>query len=254
LTIKANLNTWAGQAVSGNVVNLGIKEDNTSTYFEAVGSASGETIYEAISGANLLGGNSMYTRRTKPTIIANDYNGTLGNMQMDLITFTITADANEDVALQRISFDYSIFDATSAGNSVTNIDFYRGSTKIVEATDIGTISDLSNTTSTTGVLSISWLTTKEEVVPAGETRTYTLKGTGSGFAEDDSFSMRLAEEVNTNAAELTNYNTLTADSYLIWSDNYKGVDHSSAYATTEYDWCAGVYVDTLPSSWSSWTK
>jgi len=258
LTIKANLNTWAGQAVSGNVVNLGIKEDNTSTYFEAVGSASGETIYEAISGANLLGGNPMYTRRTKPTIIANDYNGTLGNMQMDLITFTVTADANEDVALQRISFDYSIFDATSTGNSVTNIDFYRGSTKIVEGTDIGTISDLSNTTSTTDVFSISWLTTKEEVIPAGETRTYTLKGTGSGFAEDDSFSMRIAEEVNTDATELTNYANLggvtTNDSYLIWSDNYKGVDHSAAYATTEYDWCAGKYVDTLPSNWSSWTK
>jgi len=257
LTIKANLNTWAGQAVSGNVVNLGIKEDNTSTYFEAVGSASGETVYETISGADLLGGNSMYVRRTKPIVIANEYNGALGNNQMDLITFTITADANEDVALQRISFDYSVFDATGGGNSITGIDFYRGSTKIVETTDIGTISDISNTTSTTGVLSLSWLTTKEEIVPAGETRTYTLKGVGQGFAEDDSFSIRIAEETNTNAAELTNYTGLGVtpdDTYLIWSDYYKGVNHSADYDTTELDWCAGVYVDTLPSNWSSWTK
>ena len=254
LTIKANLNTWAGQAVSGNVVNLGIKEaGDVSTYFEAVGSASGETIYQAISGS-LLGGNPMYVRRTKPIVIADEYDGTLGNNQMDLITFTITADANEDVALQRITFDYSVFDATSGGNSITGIDFYRGSTKIVELTDIDTISDISNTTSTTGVLSLSWLTEKEEIVPAGKTRTYTLKGVGQGFAEDDSFSIRIAEETNTNAAELTNYNTLTADTYLIWSDNYKGVNHSAAYATTQYDWCAGTYVDTLPSNWSSWTK
>ncbi|MCF7907232.1 hypothetical protein K9K85_03070 [Patescibacteria group bacterium] len=254
LTIKANLNTWSGQAVSGNVINLGIRENDTSTYFEAVGSSSGETIYDLSLSGGLLGANPMYVRRTKPTIAASDYSGALGNKQMDLITFTVSADANEDVALKRISFDYSVFDATSAGNSVNNIELYRGSTKIVQGTDIGTISDISNTTSTSDVLSVSWLTAKEEVIPAGETRTYTLKGTGQGFAEDDSFSIRVAEEVNTDATELTNYNTLSGDSYLIWSDHYEGVTHSAANDTTEYDWCAGTYVDTLPSDWSSWTQ
>jgi len=255
LSIRANINTWSGQAVSGNSIRLGIREDGSSTYFEAVASASGETIYEAITGANILAGENMYVRRTKPIVLANEYTGSLDNKQMNLITFTITADSHEDVALKRISFDYSIFDATSSGNSIKNIDLYRGATKIVEGTDIGTISNLSNTTSTADVLSISWLTTKEEVIPAGEIRTYTLKGTGEGFAENDSFSIRIAEETNTNAAELTDYNDLTADTYFIWSDYYAGVNHSATNdLSANYDWCAGNYVDTLPSNWSSWNK
>ena len=202
----------------------------------------------------------MYVRRTKPIIVANDYSGALDNKQMDLITFTVTADANEDVALQRISFDYSIFDATAdAGtNTIKNIDFYRGNTQISETTDIGAISDFpNNATSTSGVLKISWIDGREEIIPAGETKTYTLKGVGQGFAEDDSFSIRIAEEDTYDTpAALTDYTTLDAASaYLIWSDYYAGVDHDATNTlSSNYDWCSGNYVDTLPSNWSSWTK
>lgn len=258
LIIRANLNTWAGQAVSGKSIRLGIRENDTSTYFEAVGSASGETIYSAIADANILAGENMYVRRTKPTIVANDYTGALDNKQMNLITYTITADSKKDVALKKITFDYSLYSSDDNGNAIGSLKLYRGSTEITTSniTITGTIST-SSATSTTGVLSVSWKDTKEEVIPVNEPRTYTLKGIGTGFVENDSFSIRIAEEdTYTDATVLTDFKALDdASAYLIWSDHYAGVNHSATNdLSANYDWCAGVYVDTLPSNWSSWTK
>ena len=110
-------------------------------------------------------------------------------------------------------------------------------------------------------------TSGEEVVPAGTSRTYYLKGSVADAHQstsgDDSITISLKSADTTTAnkaitggldtsvgsttlAEVDNA-TISPTCYYVWSDNSEGVNHASTDQTTYKDWTNGYLVDVLPS-------
>ena len=259
VTIKADLNTITGGAVSGDVIKLGF-----DTVYKAV-SASGTTATTLAAAA--VYGNPMVLHKTIPTITQVAVsNTTLANAEMELYKFNIAADANEDVALKQIAFDVTLSEDDDSDMSVGTLAFYRGGTKL---TDV--YINIGETTSTDAtidegdsVVVVSWKDNKEEVISKGTNQTYTLKGVVAGTDTGDSMMVRIAEE-NTTTHEIgqVTYSGV-AGTYLkiganyrklIWSDYYKGVSHTAynqgaGVGTASADWINGYKVETLPSTYS----
>jgi len=297
LTLKADLKAIdPNGSETGRLIRLGV--DNTyagtaysQSGFEALGE-SGTTIYCAnqASGsmdcphANDVNGNPMYLRKSKPTLSASSTSGTLVSQETALYTFTVAADTKGPVTIKQFAFDAAI---SGTAPTITSMSFWRGSTQITTdyisikaatsttaSEPTGTITDGVNGTLDKTIKSIfvSWKTPNEEEIPAGESRTYTLKGLISGVASGDVVSIRLANEALPttiiSAKQYVNECTVTsltglsatadgAATYypIIWSDKARGINHNAALTTSgSKDWTNGALLKTLPGAWFTYSK
>lgn len=130
-------------------------------------------------------GNNMQIRKTMPTF-ANISLGTTGSnsTQEDVLKFTITADANEDVYITKLTF-------VEVGSDTSSTDFwlYEGSTEKATVT-------------TTGNPTFSGLT--NIVIGKGTTKTYTVKANTASVGVDKTYGLTLEKgtgNVNINWAE-----------------------------------------------------
>ncbi|PIP31684.1 hypothetical protein COX24_02215, partial [bacterium (Candidatus Gribaldobacteria) CG23_combo_of_CG06-09_8_20_14_all_37_87_8] len=283
LTVLANINSLSGGADSGDKPKLSFSLDITDDdEFEAV-SDSSVTIKD--SGVYLDGAananetianiNDMYVRMTKPTVTLDSaVSGKLNNGVVTLVKFTVAAASGNNVALKKLSFDLAVNDITTAGTLTLS------AVKIYRSTALGTaltavVSDNATTTTPTWTngsgktinLMFGSAASGEEVIPAGGSRTYYLKGTvasaGSDTNGNDSITISL-KSPDTTAAQNTTGGLDTATNsattlvevddagttyacYYVWSDNSQSVLHSSADQTTYKDWTNGYLVNGLPS-------
>ena len=123
-------------------------------------------------------------------------------------------------------------------------------------------------------LVVTWST--EDSISAGETVTYTVRGTPQGFrltgsdTVGDSVSFYLAQDSSSNGTSsylnvgdtttsvIELFTSSTADSgasnyELIWSDNSAASHSSTATASTD-DWHNGYLVKNLDLGSETWTK
>jgi len=244
---------------------------------------------ETTTTATDVNGNNIYVYRSIPTLAAGTITGsTLNNSQETyLYDFTVTADSNGDVALKQLKFNLAWSDAgTSDTLQLASLRFYRDSTDL---TDLVAIQDASGSSAKAGQTALTEADSSvivtfatEEVIGAGESKTYKLKATPSGFhvagASDtvsDSVSIYLLDDAahDTSNAYLNAGTTVTGitklyssaaagkasavNKNIIWSD-YSAATHAlypgSVGADSTNDWYDGNLLVDLPLTSVTWSK
>jgi|GEM_PF-2745214 len=276
LTISANLSTIdPNNVTSGRDLKIGIDGAGTSSTFQATGAS--QTTLTASTDAALESGNDMYVRQTQPTVsLVALGSSALVDGTMTLYKFNVAADAAHDLTLKKVKFNVIVSDnATSSALQVTSWQLYDASnmgTALNMGWSSGSVTSSDATTGgavpfTNGSGSLYARFHTENVIPAGSSKTFVLKGTVSSSAQYDSIITRLS--ISNDAASYTGYlindvdatlltiydNTLGAEAAdMLWSDESYGVNHTDGYGTSYPDWTTGYLVNTLPTDYQSLSR
>ena len=256
LTVKADLNTISGGALTGK--NLKITTDLTSPTagtFEYRGTSS-STVKTTISTADVTGKDKIL-RKTKPTVsLASLPTSTLSNGTQVMSRFTVTADSAQQLSLKTIVFELNLNNVGSALSVATTTDSNvrevgQGSNITGSATTSGTCS-----TSTSGTCDVLVTFANEQSIAAGTSKTYELRLTVAGA---DSSGESIGSKLLGDTAIATNFLTgsgsaINGTAYnFIWSDN-SSIPHSETDVTGSADWTNGTYVKVLPSDTQTMTR
>jgi hypothetical protein len=228
-------------------------------------------------------GNNLIVFKSIPTVTHTDLtNSTLVNGQAtDLYKFTVTADSNGAIAVKQFNLTASWSDGgTTDTLELESLKLYKNGSDISTSVAImdasgNSVEDTTGLLEANSDLTVTWAT--EDTVAAGETVTYTVRGTPQGFRQTgsdtsgDSVSLYLAQDSASNGANvfinigtssetaiMKLYSTATANASaanyeLIWSDNSASAHSSSTTASTG-DWHNGYLVKNLDLGSETWTK
>ncbi|HRY36488.1 MAG TPA: hypothetical protein P5230_01230 [Candidatus Magasanikbacteria bacterium] len=186
-TIKINTNALIVAANSNETVTLKVvlntidtADQSSSTFRANLKSLK----YKGSAGTELtksldVYGNNMQIRKTMPTLAAVSL-GSTGSQQTqeEVLKFTVTADANEDVYITSLT----VVEVGTATSSVSHFKLYEGSTEKKDITS-GLVFDMSAT---------------PLVVGKGTTKTYTVKADTSGVAVDATYGLSLEKGSGSN--------------------------------------------------------
>lgn len=199
LTIKADF-AEIGSGKSGTPGKL-VSVDFSSA--EATGVDSGSTIWG--SGSTSFSG--LRLQKTYPTFTYNTSSGTAQNGTNDLLVLNVAASSAGDVLLNKLTFSVATTTAT-----VSTFTFTGPSGNVSSSTPI-----LNAAGTTVTVYFDSNSNTSDRVVPAGTTRTFTLRGTNVSLTGTNSTgSVTVALKADTA------YPTLSG-SYLMASTTVSGL-------------------------------
>jgi len=255
--------------------------DSNGTETTETGVASADWTVDSIIG------NSQYVFASIPTISAIDLtNSTLVNGQaQDMYKFTVTATGGS-VAVKQFKLTTTWSDGgTDDTLEVESLKIYKNGSDITSSTTI-VDEDGNVVTSTSGLLEgdadmvVTWST--EDTVAQGETVTYTVRGTPTGFrvtggdTVGDSVGFFIAQDAATNGtskfindetdivagqSEIMELFTSAAASSsdgtaaeLIWSDISAASHASAANGSSTGDWHNGFLVKNLDLAGETWSK
>jgi hypothetical protein len=180
--VKADINTSEGGATSDGTFNT-IAMD-TENNFRAVGLSSGIVRTDA---GNDTDGNDMVVRKTKPTFTY--VSGVVGGASagQEVLRFSITADAKEDVTVNTFDFTPSAVGTVAAAAS-----------KLYEVGNSTAIASTSGTDYKFAQADSDFVNTVGVVVSKGTTKTFYVTSDTSLAANDDRFSLSLASAGDIN--------------------------------------------------------
>jgi len=226
----------------------------------------------------------LYVFNSIPVISQVDLtNSTVVNNQAtDLYKFTVTADANGDVALKQFKLTTTWSDGGTADTlGVDTFKLYKNGSDIttsvvIQDEDGNSVESTGAFTEADSDLVVTWAS--EDVISAGETVTYIVRGTPTGFrtvgsdTSGDSVSFFFAADTATNSTKVFLNDGTTAativklhtsavagdsaavDYEFIWSDISASAHSSTSNVTSTGDWHNGYLIDNLDLSSETWTK
>ena len=232
LTVKSEIPTIAAGVDSGDLPQLDFDYDATT--FSALGELSNTVV---TTGPTDVNGNPMVIRKTVATITNVALPSTVLNDGTQTIAkFSVAADAAGDVYFQELNWTY----ATSTGVDITD-----GTIFMYKESDQSTALNSADSLPTDDSMVFEIIMTTEQVVAAGTSVTYVVKGTVSGSADNKSFSTNLKSSASaatagtsTTYADLKTYET----GGIVWSDG-SATPHSS----TSADYADCTYMKNLPA-------
>ncbi|MEI6511097.1 MAG: hypothetical protein WCO25_03585 [Candidatus Uhrbacteria bacterium] len=199
-------------ASAGDTIELDMTDDN----FEAIGSASGETVTD-YTGDNVIAANEMTLHKTKPTLslASGSPSGSGVAGDSEVFRFNVAADSRGYVTLNDILFKVVTSESGSAFNACGSLDedskftLYDAddsSTKL----DVGGWSFYESNGDACGAGTLAYadldLTAAAgaEEIGAGETKTYVLKvdTLGASASDDDAIRIEIPDQDEAAAAGL----------------------------------------------------
>lgn len=284
LTVKAALNTVGPSGATsgldlttqlcdgvsnGGNCDTGVVEAST---FEVRGTSAGSSTQLTSFSAGDIGGATKIIRKTKPTLsVVALPSTTLNNGTVVLSRFTVSADAAEQIAVKKVTFNAAINGAgalTIASPAVREVG---------QSTDITATNTLAGTCNATGTCTISILFGSEQSIAAGTSKTFELRAvvsnvTTSGDSISTSLlgdSAQVTGELDDNAggtaatAGIDDFDGTPANAAynFLWSDNSL-VPHNDVVAGafaadaagSSNDWTNGTYVKVLPTDTQTMTR
>lgn len=280
LTVKAVLNT-IGTGAGTSQQNAKVQIDRTK-YINSVGSVTTHTTdYDA---------NEMYVYKTVPTFDIVDLSNTtliMGNAT-DLYKFKVSASASGNVALKQVKVNVAWDDTGTADTlEVESLKVYEDGVDITSLVDLvdedgNSVEGTSGLLEDDGTLVISWTDGVESTISAGSSKTYTVRGTATGFrqtgadttADSVSFSI-LADTAHNGSSTYLNDETDIAagqseiselftsaaavasdgtSAKIIWSDLSSNAHTSTKGTTSSGDWANGYKVLNLDLAGETWSK
>jgi hypothetical protein len=192
-----------GESLSGEVIRIGLQNvNNDPTTFKAIGAVSSES--NTLSSGSLLSDSQspkyFVIRKSIPMFSVLNNDSGLFNGENNLIGFQISAGEAGSVSFGRIVFNVYVSD--NAGNNLTLNDFrlLRGSTflgdkvNIYDATGGADITGTGGGSVMNGLSNIIVSFNEEEIISAGDIRTYYLKAGAQNVEPDDSISTTIGRD------------------------------------------------------------
>jgi hypothetical protein len=302
LTVKADLNGAKSADILSGVTTgdtpqicLASGEANGNYLLSAMGVSSGVDINASSSVA--LCGNWQLLHQSKPTVAAASLPSTvLQAGEKTLYRWTVTADSKGAIGWSKVIFDMSgsvdiggtdytigigygsstdgIYMGTSS--AIEHIAKKLISTSSLKVYNVGTGDEVAASTTLAGVgrgvyvwnylaggARILFVPSTEQVIAAGETKTYELRGSiAYGGSAGDSISTQIARRstatstgsfvtVAQDGGELFGYNVTSTAATFVWTDRSgAGATHSGSTA----DWSLDYKVSGIPTATLSLSK
>lgn len=227
-------------------------------------------------------GNVMLVYRTIPTVTQNTVSKTdiVNGSQYTLYSFTVAANVAAPVYLKQLKLTTTWNDnATTADTlEVEQLKLFEDGSDItanvvIQDEDGNTAESTSGLVEADDTMVVSWATGTQGTVPAGQSRTYVIKGVITGFTDAaDSVTFQLVGDSAVPTASHTYVNgTVTATTLwglhdsaaatgsgeahnFIWSDGSANPHTDDENASSSADWTNGYKVLNLDLSTESWTK
>lgn len=241
ITVKVDLPTLNSQAGVGNNPKPGalVKvdfDDSDPTGTQGTGVDSGTTINAAATASGDTASAGIRVFKSYPVFTYSTTGGNLTNGALDLLTLNVQANSSGEIQLNKL-----IFSIATTTVTVTSPTFSGPSGNV--GASAPTITGLSSSNS--GVVTVTFDSTSntaDKTIGAGQTKTYTLRGTVTGLTTTaGSISVALKADTSYPAlddASLTGRplmgntsDTGIAASNIIWSPN-----STTTSATTNNDW------------------
>lgn len=238
VVVKAMLNP-VGERTTAAVATAGIGSDTGDTLTFALDTVSSDFHAQGGSGtvdtaADAAVSNSYQVVKTAPVIAVLSLPSTV--LTADTVTlfkFSVTADANEDVTLARVT-PYVTFSDSDGGNE---LKITAGTVKIYDMAAPSTVIGTSavTTVSTTGAYAINLTSSTLPTIAKGTTKTFEVRGDVTGVETSDSISVKMVQD----ASALSDATVATGDNAtvqytvnnFVWSDN--GAD-TDGFTSTEW--------------------
>ncbi len=170
ITVKVDLPTQGTNAVGHPGALVIVDYDGGQAIgTKAVGASSGTAIYSSSADT---GSSGVRVYKTFPTITYSTTGATLSSGVNDLISLSITADPKGDIQLHRLNF---LIATTTATLSAPTFSGPNGN--VSSTTDLANTFASSSAVSTISVYFDSTSNVNDRTVGAGQTKTYTLRGT-----------------------------------------------------------------------------
>ena len=220
------------------------------------------------SGVTVSG---IYIFKSIPIFTAGSSNmGASNGSTIDLYTFSIGADPNGDISVKQLMFTITITNLSNTYPCLNNFAFFKGTSYYTNAVAmqktennnyIGLSSNVGLYSGKNTVIVTFW---KEEIIPAGETQTYTLQAyvSKSSALGSDSVStfipsdtsistngsyLRMVAFTNTYGLSKTAQGIPLANYNLLWSDQSAfSSPHSDLNGYSSDDWYDGFGVLNFP--------
>src|SRR3989344_4097826 len=287
LTVVANFTI-----PSATAGNSGLRIIPALTYVKRMDTQGTVTETEDAADGDLYEANSTYVYRTVPTLSQIDLtNGTISNGQvLDLYKFKVAAPTQGDVYIKQFKIDVSWSDAPTADAlELESLKLYKDGVDITTSVaitdeDAGTSAEgTSGITEDSLKIVITWDGGTEDTIQAGESTTYTIRGTPQGFVASgstdtthDSVALIFTTDsagvtfgsttvdyigyLNTDStaqlgSQMSLYTSATASTsaetaQLIWSDG-SAVAHSASTTAGTGDWTNSYLLQSLtPQAWA----
>jgi len=245
VTVKAKM-AAVGERTTATVGTAGVGADtgdtlafnvsSTAADFHAVGSASGtvDTAADAVTAQ------TMTVRKTKPTVALVSNTQDLATGTMVLMKFTVTADANGDVALKGVQPTSTLSDSDGGGElAITASTMY-----LYDVT--GSATKL-NTTGVSADAFIEIDDAKVVTVSAGTTRTFEVRADVTGVEASDSIATKITQD----SAALSGTTETAANAIIDAANNFIWSDMSAdTNAVTSTEWINSYQLLSWPGSQS----
>jgi hypothetical protein len=257
LDVSVGTPTVAAGATSGAAISVKLDTGNSSTAidntFRAQNSA-GATITVVNSGTVVSGNGTFYVRKSIPTfaVVNTNVNGTaVPTAGSPLYKFTITADPAGAIEWSKLTFNIATNTATVGATSLYLTDDASGNNLL----DNNTTSASSTGTVITVDLTKNATQAKYQQVAAGQTKTYDLYGSVSGYgAAGSTVTISLAADGTVadanGSADATSAVASTGGTvYTIWSDR-----SANSHTVSTSDWTNGYLLKNFTSNAISYSK
>ena len=169
--------------------------------------------------------------KTAPTITAVSSAGLqIGSGTQTIGKFTVSADANGTISWKEMIFNYS----TSTALTLSSLALYEGTTLV--ATDSVTLQYATST--------IRVVTTSEEEIGAGGSKTYSLKATVGGTVDSSAYvQTSISDRASTYGGGVAYTGGLAGtDASFIWSDK-----SATSHGLASTDWFDDYKVVGIPT-------
>lgn len=257
LDVSVGTPTIAAGATSGAAISVKLDTGNSSTAidntFRAQNSA-GATITVVNSGTVVSGNGTFYVRKSIPTfaVVNTNVNGTaVPTAGSPLYKFTITADPAGAIEWSKLTFNIATNTATVGATSLYLTDDASGNNLL----DNNTTSASSTGTVITVDLTKNATQAKYQQVAAGQTKTYDLYGSVSGYgAAGSTVTISLAADgtvadANGSADASSAVASTGGTVYTIWSDR-----SANSHTVSTPDWTNGYLLKNFTSNAISYSK
>jgi len=224
-----------------------------------------------------VNGNELYVFKTIPTVTKQDPNdGSTPSGTKKVYKWTVAADAAGDLTVKQFKLNITWTDASTTSTlALGSFNLYEDGVEITDKVTIteqdGDNLEAANALEADSALWVFWDNTEESTIPAGGSKTYTLEGTFSGFAESgDSVTLQMVGDslrqtsahtyLNESASgdELTLHDSAAAAAAggeaasFIWSDRSANPHKNHVNTTSSDDWTNGYKVLNLDLGSQEW--
>ncbi|MFH1457365.1 MAG: hypothetical protein ABIF17_04640 [Patescibacteria group bacterium] len=242
--------------VISKVTGIGTNANPVDGYTLSIVAGSTRIIAKGVSGqlasitSSTLSFPSYAMVKSQPTITLSSTGDKVSSSNPDLIDVTITADAKGPIGLYKMAFK-----VTTSTVSASDFQMYEGTTLVATENSTAThginvsyIDDDGSSPADYTLVQVYFNTASAlggqlREIPAGESKTYTLKTSLSGYTTTGSVSTCMLGDDALASAEYDK-NAVAVDALddddFIWSDLAFG--NTTTTATTTIEWLNGYYV------------